>query len=125
MQYQYFASIGFSFCALLFIVLIIFMYSRKEKYKNIENTLFILLLATTIFLIAVEFIYAFGLYKSEGLDEPVAWAQFFCYVFLSGNIIWMGMFIYYMLVQCTRKYEREVKDRLRKMFPMVKERTDN
>ena len=115
MQYQYFASIGFSFCALLFIVLIIFMYSRKEKYKNIENTLFILLLATTIFLIADEFIYAFGLYRANG-GEPAAWAKFFCYVFLSGNIIWMGMFIYYMLVQCTRKYEREVKDRLRKII---------
>ena len=57
MVYNYFSSVGFSFCALCFLVLIVIMYTSKEKYKNIENTLFIALLALNGFLILDEFVY--------------------------------------------------------------------
>ena len=59
MVYNYFSSVGFSFCALCFLVLIVIMYTSKEKYKNIENTLFIALLALNGFLILDEFVYVY------------------------------------------------------------------
>ena len=83
MVYNYFSSVGFSFCALCFLVLIVIMYSSKEKYKNIENTLFISLLAINGFLIINEFVYVYCLSIK---DKIPLLTTIMCKIYLIGII---------------------------------------
>lgn len=104
MKYGYFPSIGFSFCALIFAFLIVVMYIGKEKYKNTESKLFLILLFLDIGLIFLEFIYVYllSILKNDNLFLILS-----CRLYLIGMIIWMGIFIYYLFVQLTRRYKDE------------------
>ena len=112
MVYNYFSSVGFSFCALCFLVLIVIMYTSKEKYKNIENTLFIALLALNGFLILDEFVYVYCLSIKDSI--PLL-TTIMCKSYLIGIVCWMATFLYYMVAQITRKIEvQEEKESIRK-----------
>ena len=112
MVYNYFSSVGFSFCALCFLVLIVIMYTSKEKYKNIENTLFIALLALNGFLILDEFVYVYCISIKDSI--PLL-TTIMCKSYLIGIVCWMATFLYYMVAQITRKIEvQEEKESIRK-----------
>ena len=111
---NYFASIAFSLCALVFALNVLIMHNSKQKFKNLENTVFYILLIMAIALILVEFLYVLCLAKVDG--EPGWFTYFSCRLYLVGIIAWMFIFIYYILVQLTRKFEVEVKKKKRKNF---------
>ena len=116
MEYSFFSSIAFSCCSLFFVILIFIMYNSKQKFKNIENTLFISLLIGATALIFIEFLYVYCLYRLQQFNNPPGWFTYFsCKLYLVGIITWMYTFIFYILVQITRKYtDVEVKKAHRK-----------
>ena len=111
MEYGIFPSIGFSLCALLYIIFIIIMYYSKKKYKNIENTIFLSLVLLTIIQIIIEFSFVKCLSDYDNLKTL---AIPMCRLYICGSIIWIGVMSFYILVQLTRKYDVEVKKWKRK-----------
>ncbi len=109
-----FASVAFSLCALFYEVFILVMYLNKKKFKNIENSIFILLMILTFGLIFVEigYIYYLSIY-----DRVETLAKFMCRVYLNGIIAWLHVFIFYMYALQTKPIKsRTEKDTKRKYF---------
>ena len=112
-----FASMAFSICALFYEIFIIVMYINKKKYKNIENTLFLILLGLTFFLIIDEFIYVDLISKNDVTDMTT---RFFCRLYLNGIITWMCLFLYYMYALNIKHIEdRNLKNKKRRIFLVI------
>ena len=116
MNYNVFLSIGFSVCALAFELVIIFLYTNKKIFRNIENTLFITLLAITSLLILSEIGYVFELAKSNTVTFA---ARFLSRLYLNYMILWLFLFMYYLTVLRTKRYEEEIKKEKRKKYAYI------
>lgn len=116
MNNNLFASIGFSACSLFFASFIVIMYFSKKRFKNLESTFFLSLLALIFILIIFEFTYVYFLYKGIHTSTAI----FFCRAWLNGIIIWMSGFTYYILILRTRSInEKDRKKRIRKKLAYI------
>ena len=72
MEHQLLLSSFYSITALVFSLFVMFMYSEKEKYKNHENTVFLVILLFTAVVSVAEIFYAFCLskYSIENVIVP-------------------------------------------------------
>ena len=112
-----FASMAFSICALFYELFIIAMYFNKKKFKNIENTLFLIILGLTLFLIINEFIYVYLISINDVTDKATI---FFCRLYLIGIITWMCLLLFYMYALNTKSIEDiEKKKKKRKIFLII------
>lgn len=116
MNYNVFLSIGFSVCALAFELVIIFLYTIKKRFRNIENTLFITLLVLTSLLILSEIGYVLELDKSNTVTFA---ARFLSRLYLNYMILWLFLFMFYLTVLRTKRYEEEIKKEKRKKYAYI------
>ena len=117
MNTNYFTSIGFSLCALLFVILMLIMYYGKEKPNNIENKLFAILSYAVITLIFIEFEYTHLLID---INKHPTLTNIMCRTYLIGIIVWMGIMEFYVLVQLTRTIsDVELKKKKRKQLLII------
>ena len=117
MNYNIFLSIGFSVCALAFELVIIFLYSNKKIFRNIENTLFITLLVLTSLLITSEIIYVLALAKNNTITFT---ARFFSRLYLNYMIAWLYLFMFYISVLRTKRYtDPTLKHEKRKKYAYI------
>lgn len=116
MNYNVFLSIGFSVCALAFELVIIFLYTIKKRFRNIENTLFITLLVLTSLLILSEIGYVLELDKSNTVTFA---ARFLSRLYLNYMILWLFLFMFYLTVLRTKRYEEQIKKEKRKKYAYI------
>ena len=116
MNYNVFLSIGFSVCALAFELVIIFLYTIKKRFRNIENTLFITLLVLTSLLILSEIGYVLELAKSNTVTFA---ARFLSRLYLNYMILWLFLFMFYLTVLRTKRYEEKIKKEKRKKYAYI------
>ena len=111
MEHQLLLSSFYSITALVFSLFVMFMYSEKEKYKNHENTVFLVILLFTAVVSVAEIFYAFCLskYSIENVIVP-----FSIKVFMVLAIFWMESAFYYVYCQMSRKYDEDTRKKKRK-----------
>ena len=96
----------YSITALVFSLFVMVMYSEKEKYKNHENTVFLVILLFTAVVSVAEIFYAYCLSKFETTNIIV---PFSIRMFIVLSIAWMSLAFYYVYCQMSRKYDEEKK----------------
>ena len=113
MTSKFFTSIGFSVCALIFLVLITIMHITKQKHRENQNKSFIFLLVLTGFLLISEIAYV---YCMANIDKMPRLTEVLCRMYLIGAIVWIMAFLYYILTLGTREYEEEEKNKIHKKY---------
>ncbi len=116
MDSRLFGSIGFPICSLFFLIFIFIMYLNKKKFKNVENTVFIILLIHSFLCVFSEFLYVYFLSKEDAslLIQTVS-----CKMFLIFMVTWIMLYIVYIEVLLTKRYEVEIKKARRKKLITV------
>lgn len=111
MEHQLLLSSFYSITALVFSIFVMFMYSEKEKFKNHENTVFLVILLFTAVVSIAEIFYAYCLskYDTTNLIVPLS-----IKVFMVLAIFWMESAFYYVFCQMSRKYDEEKRKKRRK-----------
>lgn len=92
MNHTLFSSIGFTICALVFTILVGFMYLSKKKFKNLENNIYAFMLLLTIVLLVLEIVCVCTMSirgKVSLLNEIL------CRGYILGSIIWVMCLIIY------------------------------
>ena len=92
MKHSLFSSMGFSICALVFLVLVGFMYLSKKKYKKMENNIYAFMLVFTIFLLILEIVCVNTMNMRDKL--PVL-NEILCRGYILGTIIWTTCLMIY------------------------------
>ena len=105
-----FASMGFSVCGLFFMILILIMYLSKRKYSKSENKGFIFVLSFTIILLSIEIAYVYCL---SIIDKVPVLTEVLCRAYLTGVLVWLTSYIYYVILLSTEEYELERKKKIR------------
>ena len=108
-----FASMGFSVCGLLFMILILIMYLSKKKYSKNENKGFIFLLIFTMLLLVTEICYVCTMAFNSKLME------FCCRLYLIEILVWLIGYIYYIILLGTSEYEVQRKNKIRRRYFIV------
>ena len=108
-----FASMGFSVCGLLFMILILIMYLSKKKYSKNENKGFIFLLTFTMLLLVTEICYVCTMAFNSKLME------FCCRLYLIEILVWLIGYIYYIILLGTSEYEEQRKNKIRRRYFIV------
>ena len=116
MTSKLFSSMGFSVCALIFLILITIMYISKRKHHKSTNNGFSFLLGVTIFLLISEIIYVCCMAR---LDELPNLTSFMCRIYLTGILVWIVSVIFYMLMLGTEDYELIRKEKVRRAYFIV------
>ena len=86
---SYFASVGLTICALMFIFFILYMFLRKKQLKNIESKVFLGSVILTIFILIFDFILVYFISKGSEYSTLVKVlskiyiiiSMFLCYLF--------------------------------------------
>lgn len=92
MKYALFSSMGFSICALVFLILVGFMYLSKKKYKKMENNIYAFMLVFTIFLLILEIVCV----NTMNLRNKIPLLnEVLCRGYILGTIIWTTCLIAY------------------------------
>ena len=92
MKYNLFPSMGFAICALVFLLLVSFMYLSKKKFKNLENNIYAFLLVLTIILVVLEIV---SVYTMSIRNEMPLINEILCRGYILGTIIWVISFMIY------------------------------
>ena len=116
MEHQLLLSSFYSITALIFSIFVIFMYSEKEKFKNHENTVFLIILIFTSVISIAEIFYAYCLSKFETTNIIVPLS---IRLFILLSIAWKSLAFYYVYCQMSRKYDEEKKKQKRKTALMI------
>ena len=77
---------GFTICALVFLLLVSFMYLSKKKFKNLENNIYAFLLVLTIILLVLEIV---CVYTMSIRDIIPLVNEILCRGYILGTIIWV------------------------------------
>ena len=88
-----FPSMGFSICALVFLLLVAVMYLSKKKFKNIENNVYAALFVLTIFLVILEICCVYTMSRRETM--PI-FNEIMCRGYILGCITWVICFLVYL-----------------------------
>jgi len=92
MDHTLFSSMGFSVCALVFTVLVGFMYLSKKKFKNLENNIYAFMLLLTIVLLVLEIVCVVTMSVKDKI--PLV-NEILCRGYILGSIIWVMCLIIY------------------------------
>lgn len=92
MDHTLFSSMGFSICALVFTVLVGFMYLSKKKFKNLENNIYAFMLLLTIVLLVLEIVCVITMSVRDRI--PLV-NEILCRGYILGSIIWVMSLIIY------------------------------
>ena len=93
--YSFFFNIGFAICSLIYIVIIMVMYIRKQIYTGSKNNLFLVLLILLLLLASLE-ITATTLVIKEGINSKLG--LIFCKSYLCGSVLWVSLLVYYIVL---------------------------
>lgn len=107
-----FPSIGFTICAILFLIIIIYMYFSKRKWSGIQNTIYCFMLVLTMLMLILELLCVYTIsvrYKFPALNEVL------CRLYILGVIIWTSCMIAYI-------YAITNRDKLKDSFKRQKEK---
>jgi CheY-like chemotaxis protein len=104
---------GFSVCALIFLILVAIMYYTKRRQRKTQDNNFQFLLILTLFLLVLEIVNIYFLANVESF--PVI-TEILSRLYLIGTIIWIMSFMYYFLIIMMRSYEKEREILLRKRY---------
>lgn len=107
-----FPSIGFTICAILFLIIIIYMYFSKRKWSGIQNTIYCFMLVLTMIMLILELLCVYTIsvrYKFPALNEVL------CRLYILGVIIWTSCMIAYI-------YAITNRDKLKDSFKRQKEK---
>jgi len=113
MTSKFFTSMGFSVCALIFLILVAIMYYTKRRQRKTQDNNFQFLLILTLFLLIIEIVNIYFLANVESF--PVI-TEIISRLYLIGTIIWIMSFMYYFLIIMMRSYEKEREILLRKRY---------
>ncbi len=113
MTSKFFTSMGFSVCALIFLILVAIMYYTKRRQRKTQDNNFQFLLILTLFLLVLEIVNIYFLANVESF--PVI-TEILSRLYLIGTIIWIMSFMYYFLIIMMRSYEKEREILLRKRY---------
>lgn len=111
MTSKYFVSIGFSVCALIFVILVAIMYITKRKQRKTRIHNFSFLLGFTIILLLTEIAYVTCM---DNMDSVPVLTSVFCHLYLIEAISWIMSLLYYIIKLGTEDYEEEKKNSIRK-----------
>lgn len=92
MNHTLFSSMGFSICALVFTLLVGFMYLSKKKFKNLENNIYAFMLLLTIILLVLEIVCVITMSIRDRI--PLV-NEILCRGYILGSIIWVMCLIIY------------------------------
>ena len=93
--YSFFFNIGFAICSLIYIVIIMVMYIRKQIYTGSKNNLFLVLLILLLLLASLE-ITATTLVIKEGINSKLG--LIFCKSYLCESVLWVSLLVYYIVL---------------------------
>ncbi len=113
MTSKFFTSMGFSVCALIFLILVAIMYYTKRKHRKTNRNNFQFLLLLTLFLLVVEIINVIFL---ANIDKFPLVTAIISRLYLIGTIVWVFSILYYFLLLSSDDYEEERKLYLRKKY---------
>lgn len=92
MKYNLFPSMGFTICALVFLLLVSFMYLSKKKFKNLENNVYAFLLVLTILLLVLEIVCVYTMSIRNNI--PII-NEILCRGYIFGTIVWTTCLMIY------------------------------
>ncbi len=116
MTSKLFASMGFSFCALIFLILILIMYVSKRKHHKSKSNGFSFLLGLTISMLISEIIYVVLMAK-VGTDATIT--KFMVRLYLTQILVWIVSFLFYFLTLGTEDYEAERRHKIRRAYMIL------
>ena len=108
-----FASIGFSICALVFLLLVAVMYFSKRKQRATESNGFIALLFFTIFILLFEIV---SVCYMSIMDKVPMLTVILCRIYLTMILVWVGSFIFYIIMLATSDYDASHKAKKRALY---------
>lgn len=111
-----FPSIGFTICAILFLIIIIYMYFSKRKWSGIQNTIYCFMLVLTMIMLILELLCVYTIsvrYKFPALNEVL------CRLYILGVIIWTSCMIAYIYAITNRDKLKDSFKRQKEKFTIV------
>lgn len=115
MEHKLFASMGFSICALIYLLFILYVYLGKKRNKTDQDKVFFFLLRLNILITITEFIYITLMSKAEMYPIlcPLA-----CRIYILESTTWLIIFFFYLwsLSQKSVPDKELVKKRNKKAF---------
>ena len=116
MTSKLFASMGFSVCALIFLILIAIMYISKKSQHQSNSNGFASLLVFTIFHLLTEIAYVCAM--SHMKENPLL-TIILCRVYLIEILLWIIGFLYYILMYSTQDYEEVNRKKVRALYAII------
>ena len=116
MTSKLFASMGFSVCALIFLILIAIMYISKKSQHQSNSNGFASLLVFTIFHLLTEIAYVCAMSNMEA--NPLL-TIILCRVYLIEILLWIIGFLYYILMYSTQDYEEVNRKKVRALYAII------
>ena len=110
-----FGSMGFSICALGYLILILLMYINKKKTGDLQTKVFAILLGLAIALTFCEMGYVYGL---SVIDTNPRLTELTCRIYTIGALVWINLLIYYLLTQLER-YDDKEKERRQNLITFI------
>lgn len=112
---SYFASIGFTLCALIFMLTIFIMFMTKKRKNNEESKIYFIMLIDILAMLVLEFIVSYTMSKidSMGLINNILGE---IYLFLS--YMWAGGYLLYTITLILNNNEK-YKDKNKKKFFII------
>lgn len=93
--YSFFFNIGFAICSLIYLVIIIVMYIRKQLVTGTKNNLFLILLILLVVLASIE-ISATTIVIKGGINTTLG--SILCKSYLCGLVLWATLLVYYIVL---------------------------
>ena len=103
MKYTLFPSMGFTICALVFTILVGFMYLSKKKFKNLENNVYATMLLLTVILLVLEIACVCTM---SIRDKIPLLNEVLCRGYILGTIIWVTCLIIYIWSMSDKNKEK-------------------
>lgn len=103
MKYTLFSSMGFTICALVFTILVGFMYLSKKKFKNLENNVYATMLLLTVILLVLEIVCVCTM---SIRDKIPLLNEVLCRGYILGTIIWVTCLIIYIWSMSDKNKEK-------------------
>ena len=103
MKYTLFSSMGFTICALVFTILVGFMYLSKKKFKNLENNVYATMLLLTVILLVLEIACVCTM---SIRDKIPLLNEVLCRGYILGTIIWVTCLIIYIWSMSDKNKEK-------------------
>ena len=118
MEHKLFASMGFSVCALIFLLFILMMYLSKRRTRSIGDKTFYFLLRLNIVMTFTEFIYIILMSK---VDQFPVLCEVFCRLYILEGSTWLITFFYYIwsLSQSQVKDEEQILKKTKTVFSLL------